>query len=784
MNHSASIFFKAISLIFLLLPSIILANQSTDSLESKLKHAESDSLRIELLLLMGNQFEESDSDSALHFYQQALELTDQVLKKENTKDDNSFFVNLRAKVYEQIASVYILWGNYDEALSTYELLHEIYNKTGNWENYTATIKHMGNIFYYQGRYPQALDYYNQASLAAKEYNRIRQLADITLNIGTIYFLMGHYAKSLEYHQNALDLYESVDLTINHKIIYLGKGNIYSELSDYDKALQQYHMALQQLDKSKDHLLISNIQLSIGTVYYDKNNYPKAEEHYLIALEHARKLTNRRVESQALLNLAILYSGMNEFTRAQEALKRAQEYAIKSKNQHIQANILRNMANLEIKQGNLNVAFELALQSLKKGREIESVEAQSLALKIISGILEKQGKYREALNYYQDYKNFNDSLLDLDKQKQITEMDAVYQSEKQLQALELQQLEIEKNQNELKQKKLLANIFIIAFVLLLISSVIIFIINNKRIRTDRLVNKQLAIINKKQDIIFELEKLSQLQGNRILKLEKNIAEKEKAHANEQEFAERLRSNMLHSNRILSTALIKDSFVFSPSGKEFSQKGFLWTRKIGEKLIITLIGCDFEGIRGSLINVYMAAMLEKFSHNEYLNDPRLMSENVMKQLDQLAQDMNISSKYFSAALLWIESNTQKVIFAGNRISLYLAISRYRRNPPGIVSYDYQQLQQLRHDNSAKEQLIHKDLNAIQLKKSDRLYLLSYCNRDKYNESDSNTPNEPKDNKIVRLIDQNQDMEIQQQKAILHDYLTRSKNNEISTVIGIEL
>lgn len=771
------------TILFLLFPYALYAGQSLGNLESRLSKAENDSLRIELLRLMGDHFKESDLDSAIHFYQQAIETAENALQKKNSARDENMYKSLMVKTCNDKAIVNILWGNYDEAFSIYEILLELTSETGNVEYYTSTLKEMGSTFYYQGEYPQALEYYNKAEIAAKEHNLIRQMADISLNKGTVYYLMGHYDKSLQYHQNAFDLYETIDFTSNHVIIYLGKGNIYSELSEQQKAMEQYERALQLCNEDQDHLLISNIQLSIGSLYYELDSFSRAEEHYLIALEHARKLHDRRTESQTLLNLSINYSATGDFSKAEKALEQAREYALKSKNQHILANILRNMANLNLRQGNMITALGYARQSLEIGRTIESIESQSLAFRVISEILEKQGNYREALSNYQSYKSLNDSLLDFEKQKKITEMDAVYQSEKQAQALELKQLELDKNQSELTQKKQLANIFIFAFVFVLVSSVITFMVNNKRIRTHRLVNKQSEIINKKQDDILEHEKLSQLQSSRILKLEKSIAEIEKAHANEQEFAERLRDNMLPGHELLSAILKIDSFVFSPGEKGLPPKGFLWAKKIDEKLIITLIGCDFEGTKGSLINIYMAAMLEKFSQNKYLNDPRLMSENVMKQLDHLAQEMNISNKHFSAALLWIDTHTKKVIFSGSRISLYLAISRDHGKTPVMRNYEYQELQKPKPDNTASVKELNKEFDTMQLKKTDRLYMVASCKKDEANKTDLNKPEEP-ENTIAHLIDLNQDMEIKRQNDVLHDNLSQSMNNEIISVIGIEM
>ncbi|MFN2396001.1 MAG: hypothetical protein ABR597_09975 [Bacteroidales bacterium] len=74
-------------------------------------------------------------------------------------------------------------------------------------------------------------------------------------------------------------------------------------------------------------------------------------------------------------------------------------------------------------------------------------------------------------------------------------------------------------------------------------------------------------------------------------------------------------------------------------------------------------------------------------------------------------------------------------------------------------------------------------MQLKKTDRLYLVASCKKDKANETDLNNPEEP-EYTIEHLIDLNQDMEIKRQNDVLHDNLSQSMNNEIISVIGIEI
>ena len=790
MHIKTNILSIKIFLLILFLPVLISANETIGNLESRFEKAESDSLKIELYLLMGDHFEHTDFDAALHFYHEALALAEKRLNQSDIMAENNMLEHLRLKTLRHIAIHHESWGKYEDAYQAYIKLEQAQLGVNDTEGHVRSIVSQGNMYYYQGLYPQALEYYNNAGILAEQNNLYDIIANLKLNMGMSYYLLGNYIQSLSYLQQSIEIYDSLGIENNMGSIYLGKGNIYSELSDFNNAMKSYNLALNHYTKYPDNNALANVHISIGALYYDFNMDDEAEKHYLEALDHAILLRSSRMEAHTMLNLGQVYVRKKEFKKAQDYFNQAMVHADETHNMHIKSNILRNLARLYIAKGNYSMAYRNALESLQIGQSIESVSVQSLSFGVLSEIREKEGMFKEALQYYQQYKILNDSLLDIEKQRKLTEMDALYQSEKQMQAMELKRLELEKSKGELKQKKLLANTFITAFALVVIFGIVTFIFNNRRIKTDRIVKKQNKVIEKTNEKFNQLTRQAELQNKRIIQLEKEIATLEKNLYNDHSFAEKINNYMLPGLDVLPASFDGRAFIFSNTKRESEKTRFLWVKQHEDTIAIALAGCNLPLIKGSLVNLYLTLLLEKFSQDNYLKDPRMIAENINEQIKLLSYQMDINHSFINISLLWINRKNQKIVFSGERIELYLAIARMRKEPTQNLSFEYQGLQKLNtHKSSETSDNVVKNRYApgVQLKKADRLYLIGHCKAGSAEES-KKSGNSFTENEIIPLLDDFQEKEINLHKTFLASYFAKRKESDEMpdnlNIVGIEL
>ena len=764
--------------------------ETIGNLESRMEGSESDSLKIELLLMMGDHFEQTDKNSALHFYNQAMNLAEFRFNNSTSQSDKIVYKDLQIKALRYIAYLHKMWGDYQDAYDDYNKILNYYTEIGDNENLILMLLRKFGVKYYQGLYPEALTHLYEALLVAESNEDfISDKAVINVNLGNVYYNMGDFLKSLKHYQKSLDIYKSIGSRQNRGSIHLGLGNIHSELGNFHQARQEFELALQEYENTDDNNALSNIHSSIGSLYFIQHDFENAEYHFNEALNYARLLRNNRMVAHSYLNLGILATRLDDYRTALDQYQMGLEYARNGQNFHIMSLLLRNIALAYMRLEEYEKGLDIAFESLEIAERIESIDAQAQAKRVVSEIKQIQGQHEDALWYYQLYKMLSDSLLDIEKQRQLNELAALYESETQKQAIELQQMELERNQIELRQKRRLINTFIVAIAFIVIVGIILFSFNNRRLRSNSELRKQLRVIENNKKKISELITQSYKQNERIFSLEKQIASWEKSNRQELSFAEEVGKILHPGKEVLPSAFQGNAFHYSLNENKNGSSGFLWIKQMNDEIIIVKAGCNLPGIKGNFINLYLTSLLDKFSNDKYLNQPSLLTENLYQQITLFSQRMDVGENSIFMSFLWINKDNHNIIFSGKQIPLYLAIARNPKNAAAQKSYDYQEIQKLKTEepNQTDKPGIHSSyLHRIQLKKSDRLYLIAQCSRQtngSYFSSVSFLEEE-----LINILNNNQEMKINQQHEVI-DNILQSQKDKIKTpdylsIAGIEL
>ena len=168
------------------------------------------------------------------------------------------------------------------------LAEELYGQEH--KNTAASYNNIGSVYWKQGDYPKALEYYGKAlAIVEKVLGKDHPDTATTYNnIGTVYDDQGDYPKALEYYKKALAIREKV-LPKDHPDTassYNNIGLVYDNQGDYPKALEYYGKALAIDEKvlGKDHPDTATDYNNIGFMYYQQGKYPEALEYLEKALE--------------------------------------------------------------------------------------------------------------------------------------------------------------------------------------------------------------------------------------------------------------------------------------------------------------------------------------------------------------------------------------------------------------------------------------------------------------------------------------------------------------------
>lgn len=174
------------------------------------------------------------------------------------------------------------------------------------ETETQVLSNLGNAFYYQGKYLEALRSYEGAMHLVDQYATAdwstywRQITNF--NQATLYQRLGRYEKALEIYRQVES--SSKTLTPGDRAHLLANlGTLYRRLGDPWKALDTYRAAQKLYLISHDSDGEIAVLKNIGIVYaLDQEDLRNAQAIFQRARELAKKTHNQREEMQAHLYL--------------------------------------------------------------------------------------------------------------------------------------------------------------------------------------------------------------------------------------------------------------------------------------------------------------------------------------------------------------------------------------------------------------------------------------------------------------------------------------------------
>lgn len=481
---------------------------------------------------------------------------------------------------------------------------------------------------------------------------------------------------------AYDYYKPTENTRRKAMSALYMGDINYELGNIEDAMQYYLEGKTEVEKTDDYKTGYLIMFSLGKLYLFRNFADYALEACTAAYDYAVKDSNKRYQMTALRYLARSYCLTNELTKAIDAYNQCASLALELglgtdryyyKVQTEIALVYANSGNLEkslILSKSLPVEYQStviigknyyylnqydsAYYYLNKSLGTDNVYTKTLIYELLYKI-SKYPKYQHSLKDYCDsLLYYNDSILRLDKSKEIIVYKEKYNHEKLIS--EKQKLELEKSN--------ITHWWMSTLVVVLLMVILIIYIY---------LRKRIAIHKKEEEVTGLALQLHQKE----LEVEKNesyIAELqtqyEKSNKKEELYIEQveLLENLKKENRQLS--LEKDMLhekiaAYSKSSHELSNVKILSDRLLllekREKELCSLLLTQIPSLR----KLHLKPI--------YLNDTTLsdichITDNIFQNFTQrLSSDVSSLSEHEIILCCLI-----KLRFSITEISVFLNIA----------------------------------------------------------------------------------------------------------------
>ena len=195
--------------------------------------------------------------------------------------------------YGNLGNVYQDQGRYDEALSYYERSLEMAQRIGDTVTTARQLNNLGAISHLQGNFERAIDYYHQSLQIFRELGDHTAYANTLCELGNVYQMLKQYSEAGRLYKEALDLFD----TEGH---LRGQANILTQLAIVaqmqgrnEEARQYYQAALSRFqvlhDEDNIKKLLSLEDTTHDPVYHDVSGtlFKEVDKNVDQGIEHKR-----------------------------------------------------------------------------------------------------------------------------------------------------------------------------------------------------------------------------------------------------------------------------------------------------------------------------------------------------------------------------------------------------------------------------------------------------------------------------------------------------------------
>ena len=329
-------------------------------------------------------YRNNDPTQAITFAKKAIALH---------KADTSF--RNRAKSYISLGVVYDLKFMEDSAMYYYHLAEQI-TKKGKLRDMEASVyNNIGLVYWNQGDYKQALDFYFKTLKISEEINDTLRIGRSANNIGLVFHDLGDYKKAKQYHLKAVHYFTLLDEKYDLGAALNNLGNDYHK-TNKDSALIVLQQAIRIQESINDHYGLGKSYNNYGSVLDDFGKRSEAILNFERGLANHRKAHNQNGIAGSLHNLAVLYELSDNVENRSLALAYLQEckqITMQTGNKQILFKAYFHLAKMYNHQGLYQKAYDELLSSYRVHQELydEDLAQQSITLEKKYNLAKKENE---------------------------------------------------------------------------------------------------------------------------------------------------------------------------------------------------------------------------------------------------------------------------------------------------------------------------------------------------------------------------------------------------------
>ena len=326
----------------------------------------------------------------------------------------------------------------------------------------------GVAYIEMNNYAQAENYYQLALDVALELNDTVMLPSIYGNFGNINMHRGKFDKAIELFIKAHDLFEQQGNEKGQLMALGALGNLNLHIEDHVQAIGYYEKAQKRFAELKDTVGSATSLMNIGICYRRLNELDKAQEKYELAYEQLMEIGYLKIAAQCLANMAAVCKLRNQLDKSLEYTTEAYHIFEEYGDSLGKGTSLIDIGAIYLMQKDYIKAlekFQEAYDIVKNSEHLISIN--DLLVNLVE-VYDSLGMYEDAFEHSLLLIDLRDSLYNSESREKLLELRSEFDVAQKEKEIEIQNLLIEKQNDEVeryKQQRWFLVILIVLFILM-------------------------------------------------------------------------------------------------------------------------------------------------------------------------------------------------------------------------------------------------------------------------------------------------------------------------------
>ncbi|NOX47274.1 MAG: tetratricopeptide repeat protein [Chlorobi bacterium] len=335
------------------------------------------------------------------------------------------------------------------------------------------IHSLGLINYKTGELDSALFYYQKEFEMEKGLGNEERQASALGNIGMVFYRQSKYQKAVDNYFHCLKIFQKIGDDQKVMLTYNNIGNVYRYWEDYPKALAYYRKAMEMTGAESNKRFEGFMNNNLAIIFRKQLQFDSAIVYYKEAKGIYEEVNYQKGIASALTGLAITYNKLGELGQSRKTYLEAIAIQKKVNDRIGLASNYGNLGILLLDEEKPLKAITYLEKSDSLAREIGYREVQKNNFESFRDAYQMLGNFEKALDYELKFVALKDSIYNIEKLKEIENIQEKYQAEQKQHSIDVLNEQARVKDVKLSRK----NIFIGALVVIvLLTLVITWLIN--------------------------------------------------------------------------------------------------------------------------------------------------------------------------------------------------------------------------------------------------------------------------------------------------------------------